>query len=192
MATAAPAAALPVARSLTQTADLPTPSMENVAMSVTCSTAWRGMPLHVSVTRYQPAASRFGSWIQEGPSSLPWTLTLALTTRGRPAVGTAAAVETSVQSGAFSTVFQAPIAAVRPARRWTVIGIEAGAFAPSGMSIETPIAAFSRGLASTNDLDRLTVTAEGGVARVSNRTTTSPGRTWPVPASGSPCFTVTV
>ena len=63
------------------------PSMENVAMSVTWSTAWRGTLAQVSVTRYQPAARRLGSWIHEKPSSTVWTLRLALTTRVSPASG---------------------------------------------------------------------------------------------------------
>ena len=192
MAAVAPTAAFFVARSLTHTADRPLPRMENVEMSVTWSTAWRGTPAQVSVTRYQPTASRFGSWIQATPSSMPWILTLALTTRVRPAVGTGVVVETCVQLGAFSMAFHASIAASMPDSRWTVTGIVVGALAPSGTSIQTPIAAFSRGFASRKDLCRLTVTLERAAPAVSNRTRTSCWRTWPVPLSGSPWVTVMV
>ena len=190
--TVAPAAAFLVRRSLTQTADLPAPSMENVATSVTWSTAWRGTPPQVSVTRYQPTGRRFGSWIHEKPSSTVRILRLALATRGRPAIGTGAMVETRVHSGAVSIAFQASIAAAMPDRWWTVTGIEVGPRCASGMSIHRLIAALSRGVASTNVLLRPTVTVERAVAAVSNRTTTSCARTWPVPASGSPWPTVTV
>ena len=114
MATVAPAAAFLVARSLTHTADLPTPSMENVAMSVTWSTAWRGTPAQVSVTRYQPAARRLGSWIQVHPSSTVLDPEACLDDAGQAGEsGPAGVVETRAQSGAVSMACQASIAAAR-------------------------------------------------------------------------------